>query len=186
MADVRAVVVNFPPDHCPYCGAALEPFDEPRVYGCTACDRWVFHNPVPSARVLVLDGERFLLVRQGVEPVEGLWLTPGGKVVVGRGPAECAAVELEEETGLSVDPDDLVLCDARAAESPEDHYVLSLCYAVDYAATSGTLEAGSDAAEARFWTPSELAAAAREDSPEWVGFPEDRLHAARRALDRTG
>jgi len=73
-------VSNYPPDHCPYCGTGLDPVNPPTAYACDSCDRYVFHNPVPSARVLVLDGDRFLLVRQGPGPVEGKWLTPGGKV----------------------------------------------------------------------------------------------------------
>lgn len=184
-------MVNFPPEHCPYCGAALEPFDAPRVYACEACDRWVFHNPTPSARVLVLDGDRFLLVRQGVEPVAGRWLTPGGRVPIGREPDAHAAVELEEETGLVVDPADLRICDAVAAEAPEDHHILSLCYAVGYAATSGTVEAGSDAAEAR-WFPASVfdgdveGDEAADEVPEEVRLLEPRYRAARQALGRSG
>lgn len=173
---------NFPPDHCPYCGTELDAVDEPAVYFCESCDRWVFHNPTPSARVMVVDGDRFLLVKQGVGAVEGKWLTPGGKIEIGNGPAEHAAVELEEETGLTVDPDDLVLCDATAVEAPENHHIVSILYAVEYADTTGTLEAGDDAAEARFWTLPEFASALGDEHREYVEGMADLRRAALDAL----
>jgi ADP-ribose pyrophosphatase YjhB (NUDIX family) len=177
-------MVNFPPDFCPYCGTELEAIDEPTVYSCESCDRWVFHNPTPSARVLVLDGEQFLLVKQGPGPVEGKWLTPGGKINIGNGPAEHAAIELKEETGLVVDPEDLVLCNVTAAEAPENHHIISILYAVDYAATSGTIQAGDDAAEARFWTLPEFGSADQNGYPEQVEGIAERRRAALDALGR--
>ncbi len=173
---------NFPPDYCPYCGIELEAVDEPTVYSCASCDRWVFHNPTPSARVLVVNGERFLLVKQGVGAVAGTWMTPGGKIEIGNGPAEHATIELEEETGLTVDPDDLVVCDVGAAEAPENHHVVSILYAVEYANASGALEAGDDAAEARFWTLPEFASAIEDDA--YVDGIAERRRAALDALDR--
>lgn len=175
-------MANFPPDYCPYCGSELEAVDPPTVHYCGSCDRPVFHNPTPSARVLVLDGERFLLVKQGVGPV-GKWLTPGGKIEIGNAPAEHAAIELEEETNLVVDPGDLVVCDVQAAEQPEDHHITSICYAVEYERTTGSIEPGDDAAEARFWTPEGFAAADQNDYPEQVDSIDRRRRAARRALD---
>lgn len=171
---------NFPPEFCPYCGTELDPVDPPSIFSCEGCDQWVFHNPTPSARVLVVDGDRFLLVRQGVGAVEGKWLTPGGKIEIGNGPAEHAAVELEEETALRVDPDELVLCDAGAAEAPENHHIVSLLYTVEYEATSGTVEAGDDAAEARFWTVPELEASDQIEQARAEGYARHR----RTALDR--
>lgn len=176
-------MVNFPPDYCPYCGTKLDPVDEPRIYACDSCDQWVFHNPTPSARVLVLNGDQFLLVRQGVGAVEGKWITPGGKIEIGNGPAEHAAIELEEETGLAVNPDDLVLCNVGAAEAPENHHIISILYAVEYSATSESIEAGDDAAEARFWTLSGLASLDQFDQED-VDWYADVRRTALQALDR--
>lgn len=176
-------MVNFPPEHCPYCGAKLEPIDSPTVYSCPSCDRPVFHNPTPSARVLVLDGDRFLLVKQWGGGVRGKWLTPGGKIEIGNEPAEHAAIELEEETGLVVDPADLSLVDATTAEAPDDHHIVSIRYTVPAELTSGTVEAGDDAAQARFWTLPEFERADQNGFPEQVDRVAELRRAASRVLD---
>ncbi|PPK95959.1 ADP-ribose pyrophosphatase YjhB (NUDIX family) [Kineococcus xinjiangensis] len=60
-----------------------------------------------AARVVVLDGaSRVLLVRGGDPAVPGSrwWFTPGGGIAAGESPAEAAARELAEETGIAVAP----------------------------------------------------------------------------------
>ena len=61
----------------------------------------------PAARVLLVDGAgRTLLFRGGdpARPGQRWWFTPGGGLDDGESPAEGAARELFEETGLRVDP----------------------------------------------------------------------------------
>lgn len=162
-------MVNEPPDYCPHCGGALTGVDEPTVQRCTDCEEYVFYNPVPSARVAVLDsGERsppgsaatprddvaMLLVTRP----DGKWISPGGKVEVGNDPDEHAALELEEETSLVVDPDDLVLFDTATYVVTGTQHTVGIRFAVDWADVRGEIEAGSDAGAARFWTEDELAA----------------------------
>lgn len=146
-----------------------------------ACDAYRFHNPTPSARVLVLGGEEFLFVKQGQGPV-GKWVTSGGSIECGNGPAEHGAIELEEETNLRVDPKDLVLFDAYAVETAPERYELSMTDVVEYDRCSGELEAGSDAAEARFWTLEGLANAPDNGYPGRAEFAERLLEKARPAL----
>jgi 8-oxo-dGTP pyrophosphatase MutT (NUDIX family) len=63
-----------------------------------------------AARVVLVDrADRTLLLRGGDPARPGLrwWFTPGGGLDTGETPAEGAARELFEETGLRVDPADL-------------------------------------------------------------------------------
>ena len=147
-------MVNEPPDYCPHCGGQLVGVDEPTVQRCEDCEEYVFYNPVPSARVAVLDEDSMLLVTRP----DGKWISPGGKVEVGTDPDEHAALELEEETSLVVDSADLVLFDTATYVITETQHTVGIRFAVDYADVSGEIEAGSDAGAARFWTAEELAA----------------------------
>jgi 8-oxo-dGTP pyrophosphatase MutT (NUDIX family) len=65
----------------------------------------------PSARVVVVDeGGRALLFRveDPHDDKPPVWVTPGGGMEPGESPADTAARELLEETGVRVDPRDLL------------------------------------------------------------------------------
>lgn len=89
---------------CPRCGAAVERVE---TFGalrpvCPQC-RWIyFQDPKVAAAVLVERDGRVLLVRRVNEPFRGLWTLPAGFVNGGEDPAEAAARECVEETGLNV------------------------------------------------------------------------------------
>ncbi|WP_440008910.1 NUDIX hydrolase [Halomicrococcus sp. SG-WS-1] len=151
-------MVNEPPDFCPRCGDRLSPVDPPTYYYCKSCDDNVFHNPIPTARLAVVDGQSLLLVKVNV-PDRNLWGTPGGMVEAGEHPDETAARELNEETTVSVDPDDLVLFDARTFPKFGTIHKTYLAYAVDAANVNGKPQAAHEVAAARYWTPEALKAA---------------------------
>ena len=69
---------------------------------CPKCGWIHFVDPKVAAGVLVIADERVLLVRRVNEPYRGLWTLPAGFVNGGEDPAEAAARECLEETGLSV------------------------------------------------------------------------------------
>lgn len=69
---------------------------------CPGCGYIHFQDPKVAAAVLVQEGSRVLLVRRTNEPFRGLWTLPAGFVNGGEDPAEAAARECLEETGLSV------------------------------------------------------------------------------------
>jgi 8-oxo-dGTP diphosphatase len=99
--------------------------------------------------VIVQDGQ-VLLVRRGREPLKGHWSIPGGLVEVGESLEAAVKREVKEETGLTVDPVELIeLLDRihREVERVRYHYVIAdyLCRV-----TGGTLLAASDADEVRW------------------------------------
>lgn len=97
-------------NYCPRCGHALEgknAFGRVRCY-CPACDVVVFREHKVAAGVIVERDGQVLLVRRCIEPRRGLWTFPGGFVDFGEDPAEAAARECWEETGLEVEVTDLL------------------------------------------------------------------------------
>ncbi len=63
-----------------------------------------------AARVLLINGAGRVLLFHGVDPAnpaDEYWVTPGGGIDPGESPAQAAARELFEETGLRVDPAEL-------------------------------------------------------------------------------
>lgn len=149
-------MVNFPPEYCPYCGTRLEVVEHPKYYRCESCEDWVFHNSVLGGGAVVIDGERLLLVEDFRE--EGTWKVPEGRPEIPESPREGVARELEEEAGLAVDPADLVYLYDDAKDVGEEMYMMGIYYAVERSTTSGEVDAGTDATDARFWTPEEFAA----------------------------
>jgi len=107
--------------------------------------------------VLIHDG-RVLLIRRGKEPLRGRWVVPGGTVELGETLEQALVREMEEETGLRVEPGEvLTVFDRilREAETVRYHYVI-----VDYLCTyvSGEARAASDAEAVAWATPEELSA----------------------------
>lgn len=69
---------------------------------CPQCEWIHFLDPKVAAAVLIEQDGRVLLVRRAGEPFRGLWSLPAGFINGGEDPAEAAARECLEETGLTV------------------------------------------------------------------------------------
>jgi ADP-ribose pyrophosphatase YjhB (NUDIX family) len=119
--------------------------------------------PLAGVGAVVVHEGRVLLVRRGSEPLKGHWTLPGGLLELGESIAEGVARETLEETGLIVEPLELVeLIDRiyQEAGRVRYHYVIAdyLCRV-----TGGQLGAASDADAVRWveraeWnSPSALA-----------------------------
>ena len=90
--------------YCPRCGTAVthkELYGKIRAF-CPQCEWIHFIDPKVAAAVLIEKDGRVLLVRRVNEPFRGLWTLPAGFVNGGEDPAEAAARECFEETGLNV------------------------------------------------------------------------------------
>ncbi|MDQ6759734.1 MAG: NUDIX hydrolase [Acidobacteriota bacterium] len=94
-----------------------------------------------------------LLIERGKEPLKGFWSLPGGLLEVGEKLTDAVRREVQEETGLEVEPMSLfeiferIMPDAEGR--PEYHYVLMdyLCRVV-----GGQLQAASDVSRVA-WVP---------------------------------
>ena len=92
---------------CPRCREELRG-DESRV-DCPACGFVSYASSKATAGALVLDDKgRILLARRAVEPDLGHWDIPGGFLEEGEHPLDGLKRELREETGLEVEPLELL------------------------------------------------------------------------------
>ncbi len=106
--------------------------------------------PIVGIGAIVIEEGRALLVRRGREPLKGHWTLPGGALEVGESLTAGVAREVLEETGLHVQPVELVeLVDRIHREDGRVryHYVIAdyLCRV-----TGGELQAASDADAVRW------------------------------------
>lgn len=132
----------------------------------------------PSVGVggVVVHAGRVLLIRRGKPPLHGRWVVPGGTVELGE-PLEQALVrEMREETGLEVEPLELLTVFDRIERDGARvvyHYVI-----VDYLCglRAGEARAGSDALEVAWAGPDEL---------ERYDLPPKALEVVRAAFART-
>jgi ADP-ribose pyrophosphatase YjhB (NUDIX family) len=116
-------------------------------------------RPIVGVGVVVWHGDRVLLVKRGKPPRSGHWSLPGGAQQLGETVAEAAHREVAEEVGLDVALGVIVATIDLIERDPQGrvryHYTL-----IDFVAEapSAALRAGSDAADARWFTVEEVQA----------------------------
>ena len=99
--------------HCARCGSQLmfgfvEGEDRHRL-ACTACGFVSYVNPrLVVTTIPVNDAGEIVLLRRGIEPGRGWWAQPGGFLEVDETVTEAAIRETREETGLIVEPGEIV------------------------------------------------------------------------------
>ncbi len=158
---------GLPPRFCPHC---TQPLEERPAFGrqrlvCAACGFVHFREAKVGVSVLVQEAGRLLLVRRAIEPGQGLWSLPSGFIDWDEEPEAAAVRECTEETGLEVNS--LALLEVRHYTDDFRGPGLNLVYRASVA--GGSLRAGDDAAEVRFF--------AREELPpgEEIAFASHRL-----------
>jgi ADP-ribose pyrophosphatase YjhB (NUDIX family) len=120
-------------------------------------------TPLVGVGAVVVEQGRVLLVRRGTEPLKGQWSLPGGMLELGESLTAGVVREVSEETGLTVEPLELVeLLDRiyRQDGRVRYHYVIA-----DYLCRvrGGELKAASDADAVRWVERDEWIS---QDSPE--------------------
>lgn len=140
-------------NYCPRCGHALEDreaFGRVRRF-CPACDRVIFRDHKVAAGVLVEHESKVLLVRRRMEPRRGTWTFPAGFVDFDEDPAQAAARECREETGLEVEITGLLdVIPGREHERGAD-IVIVYCARL----LGGEPRAGDDVDRVAFFAPDE-------------------------------
>ena len=120
-------------------------------------DRRYPTRPIVGVGTVVLDGDMVLMVQRGKPPRQGSWSLPGGAQELGETIHEAARREVREETGLEIEIFGLIdVVDSvrpDADDKIEYHYTL-----IDMAghAVGGTLMAGGDAQDCRWFTRPEI------------------------------
>jgi len=139
---------------CPRCRAELVHGDG-RV-DCPSCGFAWYANSQPTSSAVVLDDEgRILLARRAIAPDQGKWDLPGGFMEEGEHPRAAVIRELREETGLEIEPLDLVAVEVDAYGEDEDApATLNLYWSARV--LTGNSEAADDVSELRWFRPDEL------------------------------
>jgi ADP-ribose pyrophosphatase YjhB (NUDIX family) len=114
-------------------------------------------RPYVGVGAVIVDGGKVLLVKRKYDPLAGRWSLPGGGVEVGETLEASVAREMFEETGLEIEVGPVIEVFDRIVRDEDGrvryHFVL-----VDYLCwpAGGSLQAGSDVADAVFVDPGEL------------------------------
>ena len=100
-------------NHCSNCGASLTfgsivGEDRDRL-SCPECGHIAYVNPRLVVTTLpVNDDGDLVLLRRGIEPGRGLWAQPGGFLEIDETVHQAAIRETLEETGLIIEPGDII------------------------------------------------------------------------------
>jgi ADP-ribose pyrophosphatase YjhB (NUDIX family) len=147
---------------CPRCGNQLT-HAEGRV-DCDACGFVLYAHSAVTSSALPEDGNRrVLLARRAIEPAKGKWDCVGGFLEEGEHPLDGLKRELREETGLEVEPLELlgIWMDRYGGDSTAEA-TLNLYWTARV--VSGEPQPADDVDELHWFAPDELPA------PEELAF----------------
>ena len=114
-------------------------------------------TPLVGMGAVILDQGRVVLVKRKFPPLAGEWSIPGGRLKIGETQREGVVREARDETGLTVDPVELLGVYDRLLRDDAGrilyHYVLIdfLCRRL-----AGELQADGDADDARWFSQEEV------------------------------
>ena len=98
---------------CSRCGSPLVfgaiPGEDRDRLACQACGHIVYVNPrLVVTTFPITDAGEIVLIRRGIEPGKGSWAQPGGFLEVDETVHEAAIRETHEETGLLIEPGEII------------------------------------------------------------------------------
>ena len=141
-------------NHCANCGGPLElgpvAGEERHRLRCLDCGHIAYVNPrLVVTTIPVTDAGEVVLIRRGIEPGRGAWAQPGGFLEVDETATEGAIRETLEETGLVVQPGEILGLYARLEAA-----VIVLVY--EASVVGGTAQTSPEALEVRAYAPEAL------------------------------
>ena len=159
---------------CPKCATRLELCSHHgrTLPTCPNCSFTFYNNAAPCTGVFVVrravgqelaSCHEVLLVKRGIEPFLGWWDVPGGFLESSEHPEEGAKRELLEETGLVIEPTE-ILGFWPDVYGPEEEPTLNIGYLAEI--IGGEMRAGDDASELA-WFPLDAL-------PEQIAFAWER------------
>lgn len=138
--------------NCPRCTAELTRREA--SVECSACGFVLYSHSAVTASALPADDEgRVLLARRGIEPFLGRWDAVGGFVHEGEHPLDAVRREVQEETGLDFEADQL-LGIWMGSYGEDERATLNLFWTGRLG--DGRAEPADDVAELRWFSAREL------------------------------
>ncbi|NUR75019.1 MAG: NUDIX domain-containing protein [Thermoleophilia bacterium] len=141
---------------CPRCGEELTTAAD--HLACRACGERYWANAIPGVQGILERDGHVLLARRAYEPRRGHWDLPGGFLEETEDPVDGLRREFREETGLDVEPVELLRIDI---EPYAGRHVFSVTWIVR--GGDGEPVAADDVAELRWF--------ARDRLPREMAFP---------------
>jgi len=113
----------------------------------------VYRNPTLTVDGIVRQDEKLLLIKRKNPPFKGEYALPGGFVEYDESVEEAVVREVEEETGLKTEINELIGVYSSPDRDPRGH-MISTVFSLNR--KNGSLQVGSDAEKARYFDIKEL------------------------------
>jgi ADP-ribose pyrophosphatase YjhB (NUDIX family) len=140
--------------HCSRCGAVLRfgevPGEDRARLVCDACGYIFYVNPrLVVTTIPVTEAGEIVLLRRGIEPAYGSWAQPGGFLEVDETVNQAAIRETFEETGLIVEPGEILGLYSRLEAAV-------VVVAFEARVIGGTAQVTPEAIEVQAFAPAEI------------------------------
>ncbi|MGI9238808.1 MAG: NUDIX hydrolase [Woeseiaceae bacterium] len=130
---------------CSECGSRVSlqtiAGDHRQRFVCESCGETHYQSPSVLVAAYVCVGEKILWIKRGIPPAVGKWAMPGGFMENDETPEAAAARELEEETGIVVDPESMVLVSVSSILHVAQTHLVYRCHLDEVPEFSATEEA---------------------------------------------
>lgn len=136
---------------CGFCGEKFKHGQMENItqQGCSVCKKILYSDPKLVAGILLIEGNKVLLVQRDIEPGRGKWAIPCGYVNRGEEIEKAAVRELYEETGIEASVGKLV----GLYSKNDDPVALAIYTGIR---RGGVLEAKEETQNVGFWSLDEI------------------------------